>query len=183
MPRVTEEEVARIMDHFEVSKTGGRCPQCDFDWSMSPADARALIETSPARTRQLIADRWDDARKQLDPPWWSPSAYVWHMADALGIWSERFVAMDADPDNELVGFDQDMLAEVRSYDRLSPKAALWAYERRARDFTESADLHDPGKTFVHPDFGPWTIGDVVRWMAHDMYHHEEDIRRQLSGPA
>jgi hypothetical protein len=180
MPRVTDEEVARIMEHFAISKEGGTCARCGFDWKMSPAEARQLIDSSPGRTRDLIDDRWDDARRQHDPPWWSPSAYVWHMADALGIWSERFIAMELDPDNGLVGYDQDMLAEVRSYDRLSPMAALWAYERRARDFGEAADRHEPDERFVHPDFGPWTIGDVVRWMAHDMYHHEDDIRRQLS---
>lgn len=181
MPRVTDEEVARVMEHFALSKEGGTCPQCGFDWAMPPDEARRLIATSPARTRELIGDRWADARRRHDPPLWSPSAYVWHMADALGIWSERFIALELDPDTGIVGFDQDLLAEVRSYDRLSPMAAMWAYERRARDFIETADRHEPDVSFIHPDFGPWTIGEVVRWLAHEMYHHEEDIRRQLAG--
>lgn len=180
MPRVTEEEIGRVMGHFRTSQEGGRCDHCGFEWSMPVSDALELVATSPARTRALLGQRWEDARKRHDPPLWSPSAYVWHMADAIGIWSERLVALKAEPDAPLVGFDQDLLAEVRSYDQLSPIAALWAYERRVQDFTESARLQEPSTAFVHPDFGPWTIGDVIKWMSHDMYHHEEDIRRQMS---
>lgn len=179
MPRVTDEEIARIMAHFETSKSGGSCDHCGFEWSISVEAAADVIASSPERTRALIDERWEEARRQHDPPLWSPSAYVWHMSDAIGVWSERLVGMHVEPDAPLVGFDQDLLAEVRSYDGLSTAAGLWAYERRVRDFAEAAALHDPATPFVHPDFGPWSVGDVVKWMAHDMYHHEEDIRRQL----
>lgn len=182
MPRVSDEEVARIMAHFETSKAEGTCEHCGFEWGISPAEALDMLRTSPERTRVLIGERWDEAMKQHDPPLWSPSAYIWHMVDAIGIWSERFVAMHHDLETQLVGFDQDFLGEVRSYDRLHPVAGLWAYEKRISDFVEAAELHDPDTGFVHPDFGPWTIGGVIKWMSHDVYHHEEDIRKQLGDP-
>jgi len=178
---VSEEEIQSIMKMFETAAAGGRCEQCGFDWTITPEDAEKLILETPTVTATLIGDRWDDARRKPGPKTWSPTGYVWHMTDAIGIWAERLKAIADDPKAPIVGFDQDDLADVRGYDKLSPVAALWAFERRVRDFNDALELHpDREKPFDHPDFGSWSVAKVVVWMAHDLFHHTHDISQGMA---
>jgi hypothetical protein len=180
---VSRQEMRSIMAHFETASRGGRCHECGYDWTLSVEDARGIVAGAPARCAELIGDRWEEARAKPDARTWSPSGYVWHMADAIGIWSERLAALASDPGSPLVGFDQDDLADVRGYDRLSPIAGVWAFERRVRDWNEALGSHpDPDRSLEHPDFGAWTIAAVIRWMGHDLFHHLHDIER-IMGPA
>jgi len=176
---VTPEEVEKTRKHFAASRSGDRCEECGWNWTTDSDEARAVIDRAPGRYRGLIAGRWEAARAKPDPDVWSPSGYVWHMVDALGIWAERFKALSEEPGAPVTGFDQDDLAEVRSYERLSPAAGLWALGRRAADLAQALESHDPEMQIDHPDFGPWAIGDVVVWLAHEVHHHAWDIERLL----
>jgi hypothetical protein len=176
---VTQQEIDSIMGHFADSKAEGRCAQCGFEWSVPVHEARSVVTGAPARCAELIGSRWDAARRKPDEKTWSPNAYVWHCADAIGIWAERLKALAEDASASLAGFDQDDLAAARRYEEMSPQAGLWAFERRVRDWDEAVDLHDPTFGLSHPDFGSWDVGSVVRWMAHDLYHHQDDIARGL----
>lgn len=180
---ITQEEINSIMNHFAESQRGGRCRQCGFDWKTPFDEARSVISSTPRRYRHLIGGRSDEARTSASGASWSPSAYVWHCADALGSWAERLKALADDPSAPFVGFDQDDLAEVRGYQELSPVAGLWALERRVGDWNEALSPHDPSDELKHPDFGPWTIEGIVRWLAHECRHHEMDIQRGLGDPA
>ena len=176
---VAQEEIDSIMNHFAESQRGGECRQCGFDWKTPFDDARSVISSTPHRYQTLIGARMEEARTSAGGASWSPSAYVWHCADALGIWAERLKAFADDPSSPFVGFDHEDLAEVRGYLQLSPVAGLWALERRVADWDEALSAHDPSAQLKHPDFGPWTIEGVVRWMAHECRHHEMDIERGL----
>lgn len=180
---VAQEEIDSIMDHFAESQRGGKCRQCGFDWETPFDEARAVISSTPRRLRHLIGERADEARRSASVARWSPSAYVWHCADAIGIWAERLKAFADDPGSPFVGFDHEDLAEVRGYSELSPVAGLWALERRVADWDEALSDHEPTDELKHPDFGPWTIEGIVRWMAHECHHHEMDIERGLGGSA
>lgn len=178
---VTDDEVQRIMAHFATSLAGGRCEWCGFDWTMSVEDAATIVEETPEWCRDAFDGRLEAVGRKPAPELWSPSAYVWHMADAIGVWAERFVALAEEPGRPLAGFDQDDLGDVRKYEQLSPLAGLWAFRRRVDDWNEARGRLSPDFEFEHPDFGPWTAGAVVRWMAHDLNHHRADITDALAG--
>jgi hypothetical protein len=83
-----------------------------------------------------------------------------------------------DPDSRV---DQDDLATVRNYEQLSPSAGLWALHRRVTDFADALARHpDRSWAFEHPDFGSWTIGEMVKWLAHEINHHHHDISRGMA---
>lgn len=179
---VTQEEVQRIMGHFAASQQRARCEWCGWDWTTSVPDAARVISGMPEWCAQAFEGRHADAQRKPSPELWSPSAYVWHMADAIGVWAERLVALAHEPDRPLAGFDQDDLGDVRKYEQLSPVAGLWAFAKRVDDWDEARTAISPDLAFVHPDFGPWTVGEVVKWMAHDLHHHRADITAALSLP-
>ena len=180
---VTQEEISSIMNHFAESQRGGECRQCGFDWKTPFDEARSVISSTPRRFRHLMGGRSDEARTSASGASWSPSAYVWHCADALGIWAERLKAFADDPSSPFIGFDHEDLAAVRGYQDLSPVAGLWALERRVADWNEALSSHEPSDELKHPDFGPWTIEGIVRWLAHECRHHEMDIERGLGDRA
>ena len=179
---ITQDEISSIMNHFAESQRGGSCRQCGFDWKTPFDEARSVISSTPRRYRDLIGERPGKARTSANGASWSPSAYVWHCADTIGSWAERLTALSDDPGAAFVGFDQDDLAEVRGYQALSPVAGLWALERRVADWNEALSPHHPSDELNHPDFGPWTIEGIVRWLAHECSHHEMDIQRGLGDP-
>ncbi|HEV2755229.1 MAG TPA: DinB family protein [Actinomycetota bacterium] len=177
---VTDAEVRRIMAHFDTSVAGGRCTWCSFDWTIGVEEAATIVGETPEWCRQAFEGRWEEARRKPAPELWSPSAYVWHMADAIGVWAERLVALAQDRERPLAGFDQDDLADVRRYEELSTRAGLWAFQRRVDDWNDARAAISPDTELLHPDFGPWTVAAVVRWMAHDLNHHRADITRALA---
>lgn len=153
------------------------CQECGYPWSTPLEEARALISSAPARYASLVGSR--DAKRKPAPAAWSPSAYVWHVSDALHAWAERFWAIRHDPGSAIVPFDQDRLGAVRGYEALSTVAGLWSLERSVADWDLALEGADPGIALEHPEFGAGTIGDVVRWIRHEVHHHDLDIRRGL----
>jgi hypothetical protein len=71
------------------------------------------------------------------------------------------------------------LAEVRQYDRLSPRVAVVAYEAAASAWVAVANLVPVDASVEHPEFGTLTAEDIIRRNAHEVQHHELDIRRGL----
>lgn len=155
-----------------------RCPGCGFAWKLAGAEAERVVSGAAARYASHLG-AWD-ARRATPSGTWPPSGYVWHVVDVLRSWSERFRALAEDPDTTFVSWDQDRLAEARGYDRLPLSGALWALERAAADVRRSvADLdHRTGLT--HPDWGSGEVEDALRWIAHEVTHHEIDIERLVA---
>ena len=67
-----------------------------------------------------------DPTEAVDPGLWSASRYVWHTVDVLRFGTERLWTISADPSFGVPAWDENVLADVRSYDQLSPFVGLIA---------------------------------------------------------
>ena len=97
------------------------CAVCGFSWDIPTDEARHMIEQAPERYRELLADG-SDIRPGAG---WSPSAYVWHVADVTRAWAERLHTLAHAPGGGWAGFDPDVLASARNYADLPAVTAPW----------------------------------------------------------
>lgn len=151
------------------------CEECGFSWEIAAEEARGRIDDAPDRFARLLAGR-DGVRHETG---WSPSAYVWHVGDVVRAWAERLHALAADPSARWAGFDPDELARVRGYDRLPQATGPWALARATEALELALAGLGAGTGFTHPEWGPGTVDDALRWLAHEVVHHELDVRRGL----
>ena len=149
-----------------------RCPACDFDWSITPGDALAQIETAPRRYEALL-----DGRDGMVPATqgWNATSYVWHLADLSRSWSERWVLLAANPGAELAGWDPDDLAAARNYVAMPKVSALWALSTSVQLLVDLSAHLDASTPFQHGEWGEGTIGEALVWLAHEFVHHEVDV--------
>lgn len=150
-----------------------RCDVCDFDWTIEPAAATDAIEAAPARYAALLSNR--DGMVAADDGGWNATSYLWHLTDLARSWSERWVQIEADPGSLLAGWDPDVLAAARNYRNLPTVPALWALEQATATFVQLSRELDPATAFQHGDWGPGTVGDGLRWLAHEYTHHQLDV--------
>lgn len=155
-----------------------RCAECGFSWSTPRAEALGLLHAATGRCVSALAER-QEPLDRVEPGTWSPSEYLAHLADALGICAERLVAVARVPGRPLVAYDQDELAVARRYARQSPAVSSWVLEQRAAEAAAVLDELDDDVEVVHEEDGPLTVGDLLRRAAHEAVHHELDIRRGL----
>jgi hypothetical protein len=153
-----------------------RCAECGFDWTTTPEEARALVDRAAGRFHGLLG-----AATTATSPGrgWSPSAYVWHVGDLVRAWAERLHALGVAPELPWAGFDPDELAAARHYDALPAASAAWALERSVEALDRAAEGLPADAGFLHPEWGPGTVADALRWLAHEAVHHELDVRRGL----
>jgi hypothetical protein len=95
---------------------------------------------------------------------WGPQAY----GDPWGI-------------QPVPGYDQDQLAEAHGYESMPVGAALWSLARATGDWREASLMigEQSDVAFEHPAMGTYTVADVTRQVAHDLFHHQDDVRRIL----
>ena len=149
------------------------CPACGFDWSIHPADALNVIESSPGRFEDALAGK-DGMKSQADGSW-NATAYLWHLTDLARSWAERWVQISEMPGSRLVGWDPDELAEVRDYRSLPTSAGLWALRSSVATFVGVTAMVAPDTPFEHGDWGIGNVGDGLRWLAHEFHHHVGDV--------
>jgi len=156
----------------------GRCDECQFDWS------ETSYETLVGRCMQDVASFGEamatrDPALPVAPGLWSVSRYVWHTVDVLRFGTERFWTISADPSFGVPAWDENIVADVRSYDALSPIVGLIALISAA-DAWRTASLEAPHDvTTPHPEAGVIDAFDVVQRNAHEVCHHLWDVRRAL----
>ena len=138
----------------------------------------SLVETSPNRIASLLKGA-EEATRRPAAEVWSPSEYVWHLVDVLRIGSERLLTASIDPAAGIPCWDENDLAEVRQYDKLSPRVAVVAYRDAVSAWVAVADGVSMNASVEHPEFGELTPEDIIRRIAHEVQHHELDIRRGL----
>ena len=162
----------------------GRCRRCGFDWSVdwntSWREALDIIGASPTRVASLLDGR--DAMAVAADGGWNAAAYVWHLSDLARSWSERWVQLQSDPGSLLIGWDPDELAWVRNYTALPTAPALWALATSTTAFVALTELLPAETTFLHGDWGPGTVGEVIGWLAHEHLHHLRDIDERAANP-
>ncbi|HEY1830632.1 MAG TPA: hypothetical protein VGG38_10335 [Acidimicrobiales bacterium] len=157
----------------------GLCPECAFDWDVTDYDAivgRCVRDV--AEFGQVLSQL--DPSAEVEPGLWSASRYVWHTVDVLRCGTERFWTISADPAFGVPNFDENVLAETRSYDHLSPRVGLIALIAAA-DAWRTAALETPHDSSTpHPVAGSICAHDVASRNAHEVHHHLWDIRRGLA---
>jgi hypothetical protein len=153
------------------------CRKCGFAWSVGADETLAHLRGGAARFADLLAGR--DASRKLREDVWSPSAYVWHVGDVTRAWSERLHALGADPHASWAGFDPDELGRARRYEELPPVTGPWALERATDALEQALAPLDIEVGFTHPEWGRGTVTDALRWVGHEVVHHDLDVRRGL----
>lgn len=160
------------------------CRECGFTWTIDAEAARTHLGAAAVRFAALLADAQDGAATRASRSGtWSPSAYVWHVGDVVRAWSERLHALGQDPTVRWVGFDPDELARARHYDALPPVTGPWALGQAVAALDHVLATVAPDTPFTHPEWGHGTVTDALRWLAHEVVHHDLDVQRGLARAA
>lgn len=168
---------AAVAEMLPNAGTSADCAECGFVWETGGEQALQLVRTASDRFTGLL--RGHDATVVRVQQVWSPSAYVWHVADLVRAWSERLHSLGADPAAAWAGFDPDELARARRYAALPQATGPWALARSADALLLSLEPLDLDGGFVHPEWGHGTVADALRWLGHEVRHHDLDVRRGL----
>jgi hypothetical protein len=156
---------------------GDPCRECGFAWTMGTSDAVALIADAPAMYADLLRDATGtEGAPELD---WNVGGYVSHVADNLRIWAERLVAATVEQPLVVSPYDADALGAARGYNNLQLSGALWSLHEAVDSWQRAWTLAGERRVLVHPDRGRITAEHVARTNAHDVFHHQHDIRRCL----
>jgi hypothetical protein len=82
-----------------------------------------------------------------------------------------------------VCWDENALAAVRQYERLSPSVAGIAFGHAVRTWVAVARRVPSHLEVEHDALGAMTAADITRRSAHEVHHHWLDIDRGLArGP-
>jgi hypothetical protein len=151
------------------------CAECGFDWNLPREDSTDLVARAPGAVAEAMARHPDPERHDARP--WSAAMYLWHMVDVLRIGTERLLTLSHDPGRGLACWDENALADVRRYERLSPAVGLIVLSSAAGEWQAAARATPAGAQVEHPEFGAMGAVEVIRRNAHEMHHHLMDISR------
>ena len=166
------------MNRWLAEQFGQPCRECGFDWGCGVSDALTRVASAPCSFRTLLAGR--DGSERHPDLLWSAKAYVFHVADNLGIWAERLAAVLSGGTTTVVSYDENQLAEARGYEQAPVTAALWGVEQAVARWLPSARAAlEQRIRLQHPQRGLLTADDVVLGNAHDTAHHIWDMHRCL----
>jgi hypothetical protein len=154
----------------------GRCPECDFDWDETRYEDLVGQCMRDVADFGAVLSRIDPA-VEVQPGLWSASRYVWHTVDVLRCGTERFWTLSADPSYGVPTFDENELAEVRTYDGLSPVVGLIALIAAAQSWRTAALEAPHDVDTPHPEAGSICAFDIAQRNAHEVCHHLWDISR------
>ena len=161
------------------ARHAGPCPECGFDWNETRYEVLIGQCVSTIAIFGSVLSRIDP-EEAVAPGLWSASRYVWHTVDVLRFGTERLWTISADPAFGVPAWDENVLADVRSYDELSPVVGLIAL-LSAADAWRTAALEAPHDVATpHPEAGSLRSFDVVQRNAHEVRHHLWDVRRSMA---
>ena len=152
------------------------CPECGFDWAEEGYEVLVGQCIQDIAVFGGVLSRIDPA-VAVEPGLWSASRYVWHTVDVLRFGTERLWTISADPTFGVPAWDENVLADVRAYDHLSPVVGLIALISAA-DAWRTAAFEAPHEISTpHPESGSIRAFDVVQRNAHEVCHHLWDVQR------
>ncbi len=154
----------------------GRCAECRFDWEEADYDILIGQCVHGVGVFGEVLSRVDPAQP-VQPGLWSASRYVWHTVDVLRFGTERLWTISADPSFGVPTWDENVVAQVRSYDALSPMVGLIALIAAAHDWRDAAMEAPQDAVTSHPEAGQIGAFDVVQRNAHEVCHHLWDVQR------
>ena len=155
-----------------------QCPECGFDWDEASYEVLVGQCVTNIAVFGGVLSRIDPA-EAVEPGLWSASRYVWHTVDVLRFGTERLWTISADPAFGVPAWDENIVAEVRSYDELSPIVGLIALLSAADGWRTAAFEAPHDVTTLHPESGAICAFDVVQRNAHEVRHHLWDVRRAM----
>jgi hypothetical protein len=166
----------------EWGRRSGHCVECAFDWSEDDYDTLVGECVRNVAVFGAVLSRIDPARA-VAPGLWSASRYVWHTVDVLRFGTERLWTISADPAFGVPAWDENDIAEVRSYDELSPIVGLIALIDVAQAWRQAALEAPHSVATAHPEAGEICAFDVVQRNSHEVCHHLWDVQRGMEAPA
>lgn len=167
------------MDRWAAALYGDPCRGCSFSFSTELNDSLDYIAAVPEEYSALL-EHAVGTERHADLSW-PVGSYVCHVADNLRIWAERLAGAAAGAKN-VAAYDENVLAEARSYAYVPLVAALWSLRRASGDWQAVVgDVPREGVIIIHPERGDMHLEDVARGAAHDAFHHAWDIRRSVEG--
>jgi hypothetical protein len=157
---------------------GDPCRECEFAWTTPVPEAIALVANLPVAFGGLLEGR---AGTEQHPDLnWSVTGYVLHVADNLRIWAERLMGVLGGAPRLVANYDENKLANARSYREIPLQAAMWSLTRSVDDWLTAVEAAPvSGVVMVHPVRGELVLSDVILSNAHDALHHRWDIERTL----
>jgi hypothetical protein len=156
----------------------GTCPECGFDWDETDFEDLVGQCVRDVGVFGEVLSRIDPAQ-EVEPGLWSASRYVWHTVDVLRFGTERLWTLSADPTFGVPSFDENVLADIRAYDQLSPVVGLIALITAARAWRTAALETPHDVSTPHPDAGSVCAFDIVQRNAHEVCHHLWDVQRAM----
>ena len=167
------------MEKWGADLYGQPCRACAFDWRLTPPEAVALVRDIAAQFSAALSEA--TGRERHPDLVWTPSAYVSHVTDNLRTWAERLVGARVSGETDVPGYDPDVLARARNYDKVSLAAALWSLGWASREWVEAVEEALKANVVVHHGTrGLQRAADVARNNAHDAHHHLYDVERILA---
>ncbi len=165
------------VNQWGPSGYGDPCGACGFDWSITETGAAGVIAGAPGRFGALLAGR--DGTGRAPGLAWDAREYVWHVADNLRIWEERLSALTPGATLPVAPYDQDRLAEARGYGRMPLTSARWSLGQSSAQWTALWPSVPGDGRLLHPESGVMEVGQVLRQVAHDTFHHQHDVERSV----
>ncbi len=159
----------------------GPCPECAFDWDETSYEHLVGQCVRNVAVFGAVLSRVEPA-EAVEPGLWSASRYVWHTVDVLRFGTERLWTISADPAFGVPLWDQNIMADVRSYDELSPVVGLIALIAAAEAWRTSALEAPHDVSTPHPEAGTIRAFDIVQRNADEVCHHLWDVQRALPRP-
>ncbi|MGZ4649782.1 MAG: hypothetical protein ACXV3A_04500 [Kineosporiaceae bacterium] len=154
------------------------CPQCGFDWTLADDLALDVVANVPSRYARAFGGR-DGPRYGLAGGW-SSREYLWHVVDGLRHATEDLWMLALDPDAGFTPWKQHDLMVARSSSPMSVRVGLWALAVAAGEWTRAVHEAPADVSSWHPEQG-WVYRRwVLQWTAHEVVHHEMDIRWGLT---
>jgi hypothetical protein len=93
--------------------------------------------------------------------------------------TERLWTLSVDPSFGVPSWDENLMAERRSYDQLSPFVGLLAMISAVETWRTAALEAPRDVSTPHPEAGTIDAFDLVQRNAHEVWHHLWDVQRGL----
>ena len=154
------------------------CPQCGFDWTLATeAGARPRGHRLRPLLPRLRRAR-GSALRRGGP--WSPREYLWHVVDVLRHGTENLWMLAVDPDAGFAPWREHDVMAARSPSPMSTRVGLWALAVASGELDPGAHEAPPTSRRGTRDEGWVTAATCCGGAAHEVVHHENDVRWGLA---
>ena len=154
-----------------------QCRECGFDWD--EASYEVLVGQCVHNSRSSAACCHESTRRKRSNRDCGPRPLRVAHRRRPALRNGAVWTISADPTFGVPTWDENVVAEVRSYDQLSPIVGLIALIS-ATDAWRTAAFEAPHDvTTPHPEAGSICAFDVVQRNAHEVCHHLWDVQRAI----